>query len=293
MILNSMIYTALDAGYMCQDLSPTVEHRRRGQQRVPRMTYTHLNNPSRSSSLALTPCSRHRGSRSISTRHTACSPNLSPNVSTLACVHLISWHPHFLYTTTTRPRTMPIQSPPLDGSLPAVWGALDWRAKHTPSDPWIVFPYGDYSDERVCLTFADCATASHRVAYALHLARVSSQDRVIAAVLVNTDNIHYALLMSGIMRAGLIVSNFLFPNRVWLTCRMIATTYIHQHTTRRYLRHPLQGQLPPHPHLQYGLHVLHHDLHQISLRETSISRPRRRIALPGFHPTSSAEQRRA
>ncbi|TCD63592.1 hypothetical protein EIP91_005200 [Steccherinum ochraceum] len=95
-------------------------------------------------------------------------------------------------------------TPPLDGSLPAIWGALDWRAEHTPDDPWIVFPHREYSEEKMVLTFADCATASHRAAYGLHTARVDTQDGAVAAIFLNTDTVHYALLLTGIMRAGLI-----------------------------------------------------------------------------------------
>lgn len=95
---------------------------------------------------------------------------------------------------------------PLDGTLPAVWSLLDWRAEHTPSDPWLMYPSPDNPDEKEVLTFSDCAVASHRASYGLRLARVPSQDGVVVALLLNADTVHYTLLLAGMMRAGHVVS---------------------------------------------------------------------------------------
>lgn len=57
------------------------------------------------------------------------------------------------------------------------------------------------------LTFADCALASHRVAYGLRMTRASDQEGVVVAVLLDGDSVHYTLLMTGMMRAGLVVSH--------------------------------------------------------------------------------------
>jgi len=94
----------------------------------------------------------------------------------------------------------------MDGSLPAVWGLLDWRGEHTPDDPWMTYPTSDSGspEESASLTFSDGALASHRVAYGLRMARVSDQEGLVVAVLLNTDALHYALLLTGMMRAGMI-----------------------------------------------------------------------------------------
>ena len=114
-----------------------------------------------------------------------------------------------MFPTTSAVRCTAIDSdePPLDGSVPAVWGVLDWRAEHTPDDPWMIYPSSEHQDDPVTLTFSDCATASHRASYGFRNVPQPGQDQTVTAVLLNTDTVHYTLLLMGMMRAGFIVSD--------------------------------------------------------------------------------------
>lgn len=73
----------------------------------------------------------------------------------------------------------------------------------------MVFQSPESPNERKVLTFAECAMASHRAAYGLRRTRLAAQEGTLVAMLLDSDTVHYMLLLTGLMRAGFIVSTSL------------------------------------------------------------------------------------
>lgn len=69
----------------------------------------------------------------------------------------------------------------------------------------MVYQSPESPNERKVLTFAECAMASHRAAYGLRRTRLAAQEGTLVAVLLDSDTVHYMLLLTGLMRAGFIV----------------------------------------------------------------------------------------
>ncbi|TCD69319.1 putative NRPS-like protein biosynthetic cluster [Steccherinum ochraceum] len=96
-----------------------------------------------------------------------------------------------------------LRYPPLDGSLPAFWGALDWHAEYNPSTPWVIFPTPHGPEATKTLSFLEFAQASHRVAHVLRPGRAGPEGQVVA-LLLHCDSIHYNAMLAGTMRAGIV-----------------------------------------------------------------------------------------
>ncbi|KAH8088908.1 putative aminoadipate reductase [Cristinia sonorae] len=93
--------------------------------------------------------------------------------------------------------------PHSDGSVPALWGTLDWQAEHHSSETWAIFPSPEDPTKLDSLSFLDLALASHRVAHELRPIRTSSDGEVVV-LLLHCDTIHYGAVVVGAMRAGLV-----------------------------------------------------------------------------------------
>ena len=93
--------------------------------------------------------------------------------------------------------------PPLDGSIPALPGFVDFHVKHNPTREWVrLAPDGD-SPAR-SLTFTELADATHRVARAFRPDGARTQGEVIA-ILIHCDTVLYLALIIGLVRAGFVV----------------------------------------------------------------------------------------
>ena len=95
--------------------------------------------------------------------------------------------------------------PPRDGSITVVPGFIDFHAQHNADLPYAVFPSKDHADGMDEVSFSEFALASHRIAHFARPGRVGDDGQVVA-VLINCDVILYVALLTGLMRAGIIVS---------------------------------------------------------------------------------------
>lgn len=100
----------------------------------------------------------------------------------------------------------PKHFPPVDGSINAIPGFVDFHAEHNLSLPWVKFPACTPSDVQ-SITFQEFCRATHRVAQALRPNRSGSEGQVVA-VLIHCDSILYLALLAGMLRAGLVVRSF-------------------------------------------------------------------------------------
>ena len=96
------------------------------------------------------------------------------------------------------------KQPPLDGSIPALPGFVDFHATHNPNRQWALLAPESGSEVK-SITFLEFADATHRVA---HLLRPdpSESKREVVALLIHCDTILYLALMVGLIRAGFTVS---------------------------------------------------------------------------------------
>ena len=97
-----------------------------------------------------------------------------------------------------------IAYPPLDGSLPAIPGFVDFNEKHNANRPWAIFPSRTSPSSTETLSFADFAQATHTIAHAYRPGRQGPEGQVIG-VLLNCDTIQYLPIIAGLVRAGLVV----------------------------------------------------------------------------------------
>lgn len=95
--------------------------------------------------------------------------------------------------------------PPSDGSITVIPGFLDFQATYNADLPWAVFPSKDHLQGVTSISFSELAQASHRVAHFARPGRNGPESEVVA-VLVNCDVVLYVTLLTGLMRAGIIVS---------------------------------------------------------------------------------------
>ena len=111
-----------------------------------------------------------------------------------------------LPTTLTFSVTMASEKrfPPVDGSITAIMGNIDWQAQHYPDEPCIVWPDASSPTGTKWVTFAQYAEATHRIAHLLR-AGGKHKDRDVVAILIHTDTLLYCALMAGCIRANLVV----------------------------------------------------------------------------------------
>ena len=93
---------------------------------------------------------------------------------------------------------------PLDGSINAIPGFLDYYVEHYPSHTFVKFPSIDDPTVATSISYKDFAQATHRIAYALRPDNVESYGETIA-VLVHCDSLLYMALLVGMIRAGIVV----------------------------------------------------------------------------------------
>ncbi|KAH8088917.1 hypothetical protein BXZ70DRAFT_954747 [Cristinia sonorae] len=125
----------------------------------------------------------------------------------------------------------PTQTPPVDGSIYPLPGFVDFRAEHTPSNPWVVFPSPNDPTKTSSLSFRQLAEATHRIAHALRPARVGSEYETVA-ILVNCDSVMYIATISGMLRAGQVPYPMSPKNSPEAVCHMLKTTHCHRIVTQ-------------------------------------------------------------
>ncbi|KAI0698168.1 hypothetical protein BC835DRAFT_1413297 [Cytidiella melzeri] len=116
--------------------------------------------------------------------------------------------------------------PPLDGSLTAIIGMLDWQAEHNPSVPCVIWPSTDSPTGTKSITNAEYAEATHRIARIL---RAGGQigDGDVVSILIHTDTLLYCALMAGCIRAGLVPFPMSPRNSGPGVCSMMEKTSAH------------------------------------------------------------------
>lgn len=92
--------------------------------------------------------------------------------------------------------------PPLDGSLTAIPGLVDFQVEHGPDRPWAVFPAGSPVTSVSYKQFAD---ATHRVAH-MFCPDKKRADGEVVALIIHCDSALYLALLAGLIRAGFVVS---------------------------------------------------------------------------------------
>lgn len=100
--------------------------------------------------------------------------------------------------------------PPLDGSVTALPGLVDFQAKHNPHHPWVAFPSTYPRNQSTYITYLEFCKATHRVAHHVHANDAMSAGQVVALV-VRCDIVVYLAYMLGLIRAGYMVCNLLRP----------------------------------------------------------------------------------
>lgn len=98
----------------------------------------------------------------------------------------------------------PPKQPPLDGSIPALPGFVDFHAAHNPSRRWALLAPESGSEVKP-ITFLEFADATHRIAHLLRPDPSEAKGEVVA-LLIHCDTILYLALMVGLIRAGFTVS---------------------------------------------------------------------------------------
>lgn len=93
--------------------------------------------------------------------------------------------------------------PPLDGSISVVPGLLDFHAEHNPNCPWAYLAL-DENHPVTSVSFLEYSRATHRVAHALRPGREGPENERVA-LLINCDSVLYVAMISGMIRAGLVV----------------------------------------------------------------------------------------
>lgn len=96
--------------------------------------------------------------------------------------------------------------PPLDGTITVIPGLLDFHAEHNPNCPW-AYLASDEEHPVTSISFLEYSRATHRVAHALRPGREGPENERVA-LLINCDSVLYIAMISGMIRAGLVVRPF-------------------------------------------------------------------------------------
>lgn len=96
--------------------------------------------------------------------------------------------------------------PPLDGTL-LLSDLPDFHLEHNPTLP--AFVYSSDPQYISQISFLEFSRACHRVAHAVRPNRAGPEGEVVALV-ANTDTILYLALVTGMVRAGLVVSTVVY-----------------------------------------------------------------------------------
>lgn len=92
--------------------------------------------------------------------------------------------------------------PPLDGTVrPSA--LIDFHLEHNPSHT--AYVYSEGLGSLVHISFLEFGRAAHRASHLLRPAR-SGPEHEIVAIIANVDVLLYHTLVTGMMRAGLVVS---------------------------------------------------------------------------------------
>ena len=103
--------------------------------------------------------------------------------------------------------------PPLDGSIPVLPGFVDFQAEHNPDRPWAIFPSGDHVES---ISFKQFSDATHRAARAFRPGGSLAKGEVVAVIAL-CDSMLYIALVTGLVRAGYVVSETYFSSRIEVT----------------------------------------------------------------------------
>ncbi|KAH8078746.1 hypothetical protein BXZ70DRAFT_658621 [Cristinia sonorae] len=117
--------------------------------------------------------------------------------------------------------------PPLNGSVSVLPGFVDFRAKHNPNDPWVLFPSAEDSTKAISITYLQLAQATHRVAHLLRPGREGPEQETVA-MLLNCDTIMYVFAIIGMVRAGIVPYPMSPKNSPEAVCHMLKATNCHR-----------------------------------------------------------------
>ena len=91
--------------------------------------------------------------------------------------------------------------PPLDGSIPALPGLLDFQVEHGPDRPWALFPA---NSQVTSISYREFANATHRVSHLFCPDKKRANGEVVALI-IHCDTVLYLALIVGLVRAGFVV----------------------------------------------------------------------------------------
>ncbi|PCH33942.1 acetyl-CoA synthetase-like protein [Wolfiporia cocos MD-104 SS10] len=118
--------------------------------------------------------------------------------------------------------------PPLDGSIPALPGFLDFHAEHNTHRPMWVYPSADSTvSGNGIVTWKEFADATHRIAHAIR-PQGPGPDRAVVAIVVSCDTLLYHALTVGTVRAGLVPFPMSPRNSAPAVASMIERTDCHR-----------------------------------------------------------------
>ncbi|KIP04467.1 hypothetical protein PHLGIDRAFT_193243, partial [Phlebiopsis gigantea 11061_1 CR5-6] len=120
------------------------------------------------------------------------------------------------------------QFPPLDGSLSAIPGLVDWQVEHGPERPWAVFPAGSC---RTAVSYQEFADATHRIAHTVCRGTTRGKGDVVALI-IHCDSVLYLATLAGLIRAGLLPFPMSPKNSVPAFVKMLQATSCHRVITQ-------------------------------------------------------------
>lgn len=98
--------------------------------------------------------------------------------------------------------------PPVDGSV-NILGVIDFNHERNFAHPFFIWSNNNIGAEPHVISQGEFARASHRVAHIVR-PRGQSVNQEVVAIIASIDTILYIALISGIIRAGLVVSCFIY-----------------------------------------------------------------------------------
>lgn len=113
--------------------------------------------------------------------------------------------------------------PPLDGSLTVIPGFLDFHAERHPERAWALFPSRTDPTQAESISFGEFAKASHRFAHLVRPGR-AGKDGEVVTLLIHCDTILYLAVLTGLIRAGIVVRAEVSLLKLLLRCSIPAAT---------------------------------------------------------------------